>query len=341
MPFCSIQRFGKNLVISSGQNCGSLWFLQLSPTDGTISASNSFFPPCGDLATPIAFDPTSTFFYVQYTGSEVVETGTRIFNGSTATEAASSPLPASLESEIGGMADPQGPFSFFCGPSPSNGILVFGVDPSTGYPLTPTAFNNPLFPGRNLILGVATVDVNGEPEQVPAESLSVTSLSFGAVTLGQTSSAQSVTLTDSGGLPLSLTSIQVTGTNAADFTEVDTCMGSPQLQPNKSCTITVSFHPSLAAGESATVVITDNAAGSPQQITLTGTGTNPGPPPPPTPAVTLNPDPLSFPGTTEGTVSQAQSIVVTKLLLRIGRWRRHRRNRDCINARRRRRRRRL
>jgi hypothetical protein len=304
--------FGKNLVISSGQICGSLWFLQLSTTDGTISASNPFFPPCGELATPIAFDPTSTFFYLQYTGSGVVETGTRIFNVSSATEAPSSPLPASVASEIGGMADPQAPFSFFSGPSPSNGVLVFGVDPSTGYPLLPTAFTNPLFPGRNLILGVATVDVNGEPEQVPAASLSVTGLSFGAVTLGQTSSAQSATLTNSGGLPLSVTSIQVTGTNAVDFTEIDTCMSSPQLQPNKSCTITVSFHPSVAAAESAAVVITDDAAGSPQQIALTGTGTNPGPPPPPTPAVTLNPDPLSFPGkVTEGTVSQAQSIVLT------------------------------
>jgi hypothetical protein len=36
--------FGKNLVISSGQSCGSLWFLQLSATDGTISASNFFSP---------------------------------------------------------------------------------------------------------------------------------------------------------------------------------------------------------------------------------------------------------------------------------------------------------
>jgi hypothetical protein len=85
-------------------------------------------------------------------------------------------------------------------------------------------------------------------------TLSASSLSFGSVNIGQTSTMQGVTLTSSGGLVLSLTFIQVTGTNATDFTEAGTCLSSPTLQPNKSCVITVDFHPSTGAPESASVV---------------------------------------------------------------------------------------
>jgi len=310
--FLMMDGFGKNLVVSAGQDSGSLWFFQLSPIDGTVSAVNSVALAFQEFATPVAFDPTSSFFYVQFEGTGATETGIRIFDVSTQTETASSPVPASLESELGGQPDPQGPFSYFSGPSPGGGISVFGVDPTTGYPISPTAFSNPLFPGRDLGPGPATVDVNTEPVQVPAASLSTTSLNFGSVNVGQTSVTQDVTLTSTGGVVLSLTSIQVTGANAGDFTETDTCMSSPQLQPNKSCTITVSYHPSAAGSGSATILITDNASGSPQQIALTGTGTNPPPPPPPAPGVTLNPNPLNFPGTiTEGTLSSPQNVVLT------------------------------
>lgn len=302
---------GKNLVVAAGETSGSLWFFQLSPADGTVVAYNSVALAFEEFATPIAFDPTSTFFYAQFTGTGVTETGMRIFDVATATEAPSSPVPPSVESDVGGQADPQGPFSYVAGTSSPYGIAVYGVDPATGYPLPPSGFSNPLFAGRYLLLGPATIDVNSQPVEVPAASLSASSINFGSVVVGQNSGTQNVTLTNTGGLALSLTSIQVSGTNATDFTESDTCMSSPQLQPSKSCVIAVSFAPSVAASESASVVITDNASGSPQQITLTGTGTNPTTPPP-APAVTLNPNPLSFPGTvTEGTVSAAQNLVLT------------------------------
>jgi hypothetical protein len=301
------------LVLSSGQQCGSLWFLQLSKTDGTVSTSTSVgIDPCLVFAGFSAFDPTGNFLYLQFSGEDVTETGTRIFSTSTGLETTSSPLPASLESEIGGLPDPQGPFGYFSGPSPSLGISVYTVDPTTGYPVLPTGFTNPLFPGRDLGPALATIDVNTEPVQVPAASLSATSLSFGPVTVGQTTNSQSVILTDIGGLALSLTSIQLTGTNAADFAESDNCMSPPQLQPNKSCTITVSYSPAAAGSSSAAILITDNATGSPQQISLSGVAVAP---PPPAPAVTLIPGTLNIPTPpatiTQGTSSTPQPITVT------------------------------
>jgi hypothetical protein len=300
------------LVLSSGQTCGSLWFLQLSQTDGTISTSTSVALACEEFASLSAFDPTGNFLYVQFYGTGAVDSNTHIYSTSTAAETASSPLPASLDSEIGGLADPQGPFGYLSGPTPTLGISVYTVDPTTGYPVLPTGFSNPLFSGRELDIGAATIDLNTEPVQVPAASLSATSLSFGPVTLGQTTNPQSIILTDTGGLALSLTSIQLTGTNAADFAESDNCMSSPQLQPNKSCTIMVSYSPAAVGSSSAAILITDNATGSPQQIALSGTAVAP---PPPAPAVTLVPGTLNIPAPpatiTQGTSSTPQPITVT------------------------------
>lgn len=301
----------KNLVISSGQTCGALWFLQLSPADGTIIDQNSGALPCERAVDSLlAFDPTSSFVYFQYAGG--ADTSLHIFSASTQTELASSPVPANLQTDIGGVPDPQAALSFLQGAPGGTGISVFGVDSTTGYPLAPSAFTNPLFAGRALVVGPATIDLNTQPVQAPAVSLTSTTLSFGSATIGQTSPSQNVTLTNTGNLTLSLTSIQVTGTNAADFTESDNCMSPPQLQPTKSCIITVTYHPSSTASGSATVLVADNASGSPQQIALSGTGTNPAPPPPAAPAVSLNPNQLSFPGTiTEGTLSAAQNLMLT------------------------------
>ena len=104
----------------------------------------------------------------------------------------------------------------------------------------------------------------------PSASLSVTSLSFGSQSTGTTSSAQSVTLTNSGTAALTISGITVTGTNAGDFAQTNTCPGS--LAVSASCLISVTFTPSASGARSASVSITDNASGSPQAVALSGTG---------------------------------------------------------------------
>jgi hypothetical protein len=44
------------------------------------------------------------------------------------------------------------------------------------------------------------------------------------------------------------------------------------LAAGASCTISVTFKPTKTGARSATLKITDNAAGSPQQVLLSGTG---------------------------------------------------------------------
>jgi hypothetical protein len=70
---------------------------------------------------------------------------------------------------------------------------------------------------------------------------------------------------------LSITSLAVGGANSGDFAETaDTCGSSVVAGGN--CTIGVTFTPSLAGAETASITVTDNAGGSPQTVALSGTG---------------------------------------------------------------------
>ncbi|HEY5002805.1 MAG TPA: choice-of-anchor D domain-containing protein, partial [Ktedonobacteraceae bacterium] len=104
----------------------------------------------------------------------------------------------------------------------------------------------------------------------PVAMLSSTSLSYGNQNTGTTSSVQTVTLTNSGTAVLNIGSIAVTGTNGSDFAQTNTCASS--LAVSASCLISVKFTPTVAGARSANIVITDDAAGSPQSVALSGTG---------------------------------------------------------------------
>jgi hypothetical protein len=92
----------------------------------------------------------------------------------------------------------------------------------------------------------------------------------------QTSSApEVVTLTNVGSQSISISGIAITGTNAADFAQNENCGSS--LSPGGACTSTITFNPAQLGPRTATLTITDSAAGSPQSIALSGTGVVSGP----------------------------------------------------------------
>jgi hypothetical protein len=133
-------------------------------------------------------------------------------------------------------------------------------------------------------------------------SLSKTNLTFANQLVGTNSASQTVTLTN-GAVTLTISSIAVTGTNAADFRQTDTC-GSGRL-PGAECTITVTFSPTQTGPRTASINITDDAAGSPQTVALSGTGVVLGP------NATLSATSLTFATQAVGTTSPAQSITLT------------------------------
>jgi hypothetical protein len=156
-----------------------------------------------------------------------------------------------------------------------------GGSVSAGSSCTITVTFNPATTG----LGIGTLEitdnsggVSGTIQSValsgtgigPVASMSATTLSFGSQQVGVVSPPQTVILQNTGNGSLSIASIVLSGPNAGDFSDNISCGTS--LGAGASCTISVTFTPSLVGPESAAVVITDDAAGSPQTVSLTGAG---------------------------------------------------------------------
>jgi hypothetical protein len=101
-------------------------------------------------------------------------------------------------------------------------------------------------------------------------SLNQSTVLFTSLLVGQSSTAQAITLTNTGNAPLNLTSIAAAASSGASktFTQTNTC--GTALGPNLSCTITPAFSPSAVGSFSGTVTVTSNATNSPQVISLSG-----------------------------------------------------------------------
>ncbi len=138
----------------------------------------------------------------------------------------------------------------------------------------------------------------------PAFSSSSNSLSFTAVVLSPTTG--SALITNTGTASLSLSSLALSGTQAADFSldSSNTCTAGTTLAPSSSCTLVLRYDPAAAGTSSAALTITSNAAGSPHGITLSGTAA-----PTPRPRISLSSLALSFGSLQVGTPA-SQTITV-------------------------------
>ena len=140
-----------------------------------------------------------------------------------------------------------------------------------------------------------------DPPPAPVASIAPGSLAFGNQTINTTSTAQTVTLTNTGNAALNITSLALTGTNASDFAQTNTCGSS--VAAGSNCTISVTFTPAASGSRTASVSITDNASGSPQAVSLSGTGT--------ATVVSLSATSLAFANQSVGTTSTAQTLTLS------------------------------
>jgi beta-propeller repeat-containing protein/centrosomal CEP192-like protein len=137
--------------------------------------------------------------------------------------------------------------------------------------------------------------------------------SFGPQTVGITSAAQTVTLTNTAATTLSVTGIAVipavTGNTDFGFGSGGSCSSTLpfNLAANASCSIQVTFTPSVTGAESASLKVTGGSSNSPQSLALTGTGTAAG-----TGGSDFNVTPVNFSGGESvvqgGTASYALSV---------------------------------
>ena len=172
---------------------------------------------------------------------------------------------------------------------------TYTVTPSkSGFAYTPTSQSVTVNNGNVSGVNFTSIAV------APVVQLTPTSLTFASLAVGSTSASQPVTLKNTGTAALSLSSITIAGTNPGDFAQTNNCPSS--LVINATCTVNVTFKPTATGTRSGSLRFTDNAAGSPQAVSLTGSGTGP--------LASPSPTSITFPVTVNFTTSSAQTVTL-------------------------------
>jgi hypothetical protein len=107
----------------------------------------------------------------------------------------------------------------------------------------------------------------------PAASVGPTALRFGNVSVGATGGPRAATLTNKGKTSFTIGSFGITGsgTNASSFAMTENC--PPILAAGASCSVNVTFKPTVAKSRVASLRIATSATAVPLTVHLSGTGT--------------------------------------------------------------------
>ena len=145
----------------------------------------------------------------------------------------------------------------------------------------------------------------GTPPNAPVVTFTPSgTIGFPSTAQGATSAAMTVTIGNTGGALLNISGIALGGANAGDFAIASNNCGAT-LAANGSCMVSLTFKPTATGVRLGALVVTDNAAGSPQSAVLSGTGTAAGAP------VTITPSPVPAFTATQGTSSNPTTVTIT------------------------------
>ncbi len=223
----------------------------LSACGGTYTA-----PPV-PLTYVASASPATLAFATQLTGSTSASQAVTLTNTGTGTLT------------ITGIAV-TGPFAETNNCGSTLGVTASCQVQVTFTPTASGASTGSLTISDNATAGSQTVGLSGTAVD-PTFTATATpgSLTFASQIIGTASTAQTVTLTNTGTGTLSITGIAVTGA-LASFSETSTCGAT--LNAGASCQLAVTFNPTLDGADSGVLTISDNAAAGPQTVTLNGTG---------------------------------------------------------------------
>jgi len=132
----------------------------------------------------------------------------------------------------------------------------------------------------------------------PAVSFNPTSLSFGAQIINTTSASKPVSLKNTGGTTLNISSIVASSKFAISS---KTC--GTTLAPNIACIINLTFRPTATGAVTGSLTISDNAGGSPHKVALSGSGTK----------LKLSPTSLAYATQVINSASAAKKVTLTNV----------------------------
>jgi hypothetical protein len=145
-----------------------------------------------------------------------------------------------------------------------------------------------------------SIPLSGTGVGVPVAVVTPPALTFGNQGLGTSSSSQSVTIQNSGTAALTITNIAAT----SGYQQTNNCPA--RLAINASCSIFVTFSPTLAGTNAGTLSITASDSANPHTVQLTGTGTGAS-------SSAIAPPSLTFGSQAAGTSSTAQQVTVASV----------------------------
>jgi hypothetical protein len=185
-----------------------------------------------------------------------------------------------------------------CGVSLANGsscTLQVTFDPAT------TGGSAALLTISSSSVGVAqaTVPLSGAGATTTSLGVSPVQLSFPVVVTGQSSAAQTVTITDTGLLPVTPLSLAVNGPFSLAKT---TCAGS--LAAGAKCTASIVFTPSALGQVTGGLTVSSPSIAAPATVALTGTGGSP-------PGILLAPGLINFPATGAGLTGTPVTVTIS------------------------------
>jgi hypothetical protein len=178
----------------------------------------------------------------------------------------------------------------------SPNVYITGATTSPDFPVTTGAF-------QTTFKTAAAFAAKLSPAAATGVLLSPSPVAFGNQIVGTASQARVVTLANLTQSALMNIKASIIGADAADFTIVSSqCGGSIAI--GATCTINITFTPSISGVETATLSVSDSDASSPQTVQLTGTGTGSASP------VFLTPATVNFGNQGIGTASAAQTVTL-------------------------------
>jgi hypothetical protein len=129
-----------------------------------------------------------------------------------------------------------------------------------------------------------------------AITLSPGTLAFGNQVLSLASAGQAITVTNSGFVNLTINSVVASG----GYSQTGNCSGAT-LTPGQTCTITVTFAPTIIGSMPGAITVNDTAVGAPHVVSLTGSGIL---------ALSMSGN-LTFAATNVGSTAPAQTMSLT------------------------------